>query len=221
MTTSRLTLAVLLIVALLAPGLSLAQSAAPQAAPAPEAQAGSMLFVENAGQWPAVARFQVWGGPGTMWLAEDAIWITMAEEGQRPELSTDPAADFQPPTDDTPSHGVNLKLTFPNANPHPQIESFGRLDTQVSYFLGDDPTQWWPEVPVWSEVCYDELYPGLDLVFGDGASDALPWSLEAQPGADFEHSPPARRRRRLGGAGRPAATHRDSGRRAGSAVASG
>ena len=76
----RVTFSVFLIVALLAPGIILAQPAAPQAAPAPETQAGSMLFVENAGQWPAAARFQVWGaGPGTTWLAEDAIWITMVD----------------------------------------------------------------------------------------------------------------------------------------------
>ena len=80
MSTQRFTLSVLLVVALLAPGVILAQPAAPQAAPAPEAQAGSMLFVENAGQWPDAARFQVWGRPaGTTWLADDAIWITMVD----------------------------------------------------------------------------------------------------------------------------------------------
>lgn len=42
-----------------------------------------MMFIENAGQWDEGARFQVWGGPGeTMWLAEDAIWITVVEPGQ-------------------------------------------------------------------------------------------------------------------------------------------
>ena len=42
-----------------------------------------VMFVENAGQWDDDARFQVWGGPaGTMWLAEDAIWITVLEQGQ-------------------------------------------------------------------------------------------------------------------------------------------
>ncbi|MEI2688930.1 MAG: hypothetical protein V9H69_04160 [Anaerolineae bacterium] len=39
-----------------------------------------VMFIENAGQWDDGARFQVWGGPaGTMWLAEDAIWITVLE----------------------------------------------------------------------------------------------------------------------------------------------
>ena len=35
--------------------------------------------------------------------------------------------------------GLTLKLTFSGANPHPRIEPVERLDTKVSYFLGNDP----------------------------------------------------------------------------------
>lgn len=39
-----------------------------------------VLFIENAGQWDDAARFQVWGAPArAMWLAEDAIWLTVVE----------------------------------------------------------------------------------------------------------------------------------------------
>jgi hypothetical protein len=73
----------LLILALLAPGAfaSLAQQAASPVAGPSSTSSGSVLIVENAGQWPAAARFQVWGSPagvGTTWLAEDAIWIVVA-----------------------------------------------------------------------------------------------------------------------------------------------
>ena len=93
MSLRRVALGALLVVALLAPGLTLAQPAAPQAAPAPEAQAGAMLFVENAGQWPAAARFQVWGGPTTMWLADDALWLTVVST---PLASSHPSDDLPP-----------------------------------------------------------------------------------------------------------------------------
>ena len=58
-----------------------------------------VMFVENAGQWDEDARFQVWGGPaGTVWLAEDAIWIVVA--GGRGQVAgsdsfADPPADLQ------------------------------------------------------------------------------------------------------------------------------
>ncbi|MFQ5812255.1 MAG: SBBP repeat-containing protein, partial [Anaerolineae bacterium] len=62
-----------------------------------------------------------------------------------------------------PRKGVNLRLTFPGANPHPRIEPFDRLDTVVSYFIGNDPDQWHPDVPVWGGVHYVDIYPGVDL----------------------------------------------------------
>ena len=63
MSKQRFTLSVLLVVALLVPGVILAQPAGPQTAAVPSAPTGSTLFVENAGQWPAAARFQAWGSP--------------------------------------------------------------------------------------------------------------------------------------------------------------
>jgi hypothetical protein len=64
MVTKRLACSIVLIFVLLAPGasVSLAQPVAPPAAAAFPPSSNSMLIVENAGQWPAVARFQVWGG---------------------------------------------------------------------------------------------------------------------------------------------------------------
>ena len=145
----------------------------------PAGASSRLLLVENAGQWSDGARFQAWGGPGTMWLAENAIWITMVQQ----------------PVSSSAHHGVNLKLSFVDANPHPLIESLGRQATKVSYLFGSDPDQWHAEVPVWSEVRYDELYPGVDLVLGADASATLPWSFETQPGAEFERGASARRGR--------------------------
>jgi hypothetical protein len=78
------------------------------------------------------------------------------------------------------SSAIALKLTFPGSNPDVRIEPFGAVDTTVSYFIGDDPAQWRPDVPVWGGVRYVDLYPGVDLVLGgsDGA-----WRLEAASSA--------------------------------------
>ena len=76
MPKQRFTLSVLLVVALLVPGVILAQPARPQSAADLSAPTGSTLFIENIGQWSDAARFQVWGSPagvGTTWLGEDAI----------------------------------------------------------------------------------------------------------------------------------------------------
>ena len=152
-----------------------------------------MLFVENAGQWPAAARFQVRGSPagaGTTWLAEDAIWITVLEDSgsedqrseyERSDWSVDRLDDLQPATSDAPRRGLSLKLTFPGANPNARLEPLNPLTTTVSYFIGNDPVRWHAAVPVFGGVRYADLYPGIDLVLS--GHDGF-WRLEAEPGAE-------------------------------------
>ncbi len=138
-----------------------------------------VMFIENVGQFDERARFQVRGGIGTMWLAEDAIWITIVEPSQ-----TDPLESSDVEREDEPIRGVNLRLTFPGANPHPRIEPLDHLDTVVSYFIGNDPDQWHPDVPVWGGVRYVDLYPGIDLeLIGEGGQ----WQtrIVARPSADL------------------------------------
>ncbi|MCZ7567822.1 MAG: hypothetical protein M5U01_04380 [Ardenticatenaceae bacterium] len=111
------------------------------------------MFIENAGQFDAAARFQVRGTAGTMWLAEEAVWIAVVEQTPPPAPPRHGGGGQTPPSlggkgGGLGRRGVALKLTFPGANPHPRLEPFDRLETHVSSFLGNDPAKWRPDVPV-------------------------------------------------------------------------
>ena len=54
-----------------------------QAAVSQALRSSPVMFIENVGQFAEGARFQVRGGDSTMWLAEDAIWITVVEQAVR------------------------------------------------------------------------------------------------------------------------------------------
>ncbi|MCB9155391.1 MAG: SBBP repeat-containing protein, partial [Caldilineae bacterium] len=94
-------------------------------------------------------------------------------EGQKTERQLDLTSDLRPLT--------ALKLTFPGSNPDVRIEPFDPLTTTVSYFIGNDPDQWHPAVPVWAGVRYVDLYPGIDLEIGAAGA-----RLAARPGADLD-----------------------------------
>jgi len=61
-----------------------------------------VMFIENVGQFDERARFQVRGATGTMWLAEEAVWISVVER--------------TPPTT-PPRHGEGARRPFPQPLP--------------------------------------------------------------------------------------------------------
>ena len=183
----------LLLALLLSAGASAgAPSNAPVADPpaAPFASANSsVLFIENVGQFAPAVRYQVRGGVGTLWLANDALWLTVARAPARPSREERLRAELVGAARSGAGvagwSGVNLRLRFVGASQQPQLEAFNRREVRVSYFRGNDPSRWRPEVPVWGGVRYRELYPNLDLeVAEQGGGWAL--RLVARPGANLE-----------------------------------
>src|SRR5581483_8472258 len=131
------------------------------------------LAVANVGQFDRRARFQVQGRGGTLWLGQDALWLTVL----------DPASVGQP-VKAGGVRGAALRFSFPGGNRHPRLEPFGRVATHVSYFRGSDPARWRRDVPVWRGVRYVDLYPGIDLEVAGAESTWQP-RLIVHPGADL------------------------------------
>lgn len=122
------------------------------------------LFVENIGQFPAAARFRMYGGDHILWLTDTGLWLTL--------LQPDPI---------TPA-GVHLKVSFPNANPDARVESFNPQPTHFNYFRGE-AARWRSYAPTWGGVRYVDLYPGVDLEMIGGP---MLWRLVARPGAALD-----------------------------------
>jgi hypothetical protein len=168
-----------LILALLTtPALSQARSSAAVPAPFPTS---SPVFIENAGQYAAGARFQAWAGGLTVWLADDAIWLTLFEESAEAKTAESRRAFRGGPSS---PQGVNIRLSFLGANAQPRLVPCHPLETRVSFFRGNDPARWRADVPVWGGVRYVDLYPGIDLELKGDQGLLLP-RLQVQPGADL------------------------------------
>ena len=150
-------------------------------------QSAAVMFSENMGQFSTGVRFQVRSGDRTFWLTEDALWVTVPAELDTAAQTFGDEASFPTPLTLPPpatQKGVNIKLSFSGANPHPRLEPFNRLATRISYFTGNEPTKWRPDVPVWSGVRYADLYPGIDWeIVGENNQMAL--RLIRHPGADL------------------------------------
>src|SRR5256886_13033160 len=99
------------------------------------------------------------------------------------------AADDKAPTrggkPGRPEEGTRtvLRMTFAGANPMPRLAGLRELPGKANYFIGNDPTKWRTNVPTYAKVRYDDLYPGIDLVYY-GNQRHLEYDLVVRPGAD-------------------------------------
>lgn len=148
-----------------------------------------LMFIENVGQFDPRVRFQMRGASEMMWLAEDAIWITVIgrQVDKAEEANCEVSLVYLSTCLPASARGVNIRLTFPGANPHPRLEPFDRLDTTVSYFTGSDASRWRADVPVWGGVRYVDLYPGVDLEI-TALNGRWTWQVtEREPRSPIEH----------------------------------
>jgi len=76
-----------------------------------------------------------------------------------------------------------LRMTLVGANPAAAIAGSDRLPGKSNYFIGNDPKKWRSGIPQFAGVRYQNVYPGIDLVFY-GSQGHLEYDFKVAPGAD-------------------------------------
>jgi hypothetical protein len=76
-----------------------------------------------------------------------------------------------------------LRMKLVDPNPQAVLSRTGQLPGHSNYFIGNDPHKWHRNIPQFSGVRYQNIYPGIDLVFyGNGGQ--LEYDFQVAPGAD-------------------------------------
>ena len=81
------------------------------------------------------------------------------------------------------SSGGSFGIRLVGANPTPTVQALDRMAGYKSYFIGNDPSQWRTAVPHFARVGYEQVYPGIDLVYY-GVEEGPEYDLVVSPGAD-------------------------------------
>jgi len=79
------------------------------------------------------------------------------------------------------TESVRMKLA--GASRSARIEGTDLLPGKTNYFLGNDPAKWRTGVPQFARVSYENIYPGINLVFY-GNQGQLEYDFQIAPGAD-------------------------------------
>ena len=80
------------------------------------------------------------------------------------------------------------------ANPDAKVTGEDELSGKINYLIGKDSSKWRTAVAIYAKVRYEQVYPGIDLVYY-GNQRQLEYDFVVAPGAD-----PARIRLKLAGA---------------------
>ena len=102
-----------------------------------------------------------------------------AQASDRDKLATlDPAA-FRA----TDQNSAVLRMKLIGANTSAMVSGTSEQEGKSNYFIGNDPSQWRTNVSNYSQVRYQNAYPGVDLVYY-GNQQQLEYDFVVAPGAD-------------------------------------
>jgi hypothetical protein len=133
-------------------------------------------FEANQGQSDDQVKFLSRGRGYNLYLTPTEAALTLRTKGRRDEEENPQSAILNPQ-----SSVVRLQLL--NANPDPQVVGLQELPGKVHYFTGNDPKTWRTNVPTYAKVKYENVYPGVDLVYY-GNQQQLEHDFIIAPGAD-------------------------------------
>ncbi len=151
-----------------------------------------LAFEANRGQTDSRVKFLARGAGYTMFLTGDgaAFAFRQAAAGeQRADARaairnpiTNPArrTPVGPTSRDTLESVVHMRLL--GANPSAEASGLDELPGKSNYFIGNDPKKWRTDVPNYAKVKYQNVYPGIDLVYY-GNHQQLEYDFVVAPGA--------------------------------------
>ena len=127
-------------------------------------------FEPNLGQAGDSIRF-LCQGPGYSFLLLNNKLVFQFQDFQSKKQSGDP----------TPPGQISiLSMKMINGKLRPRIIGEDKLRSKSHYLRGQDPNNWQVNVPTFSKVRYQEIYPGIDLIFyGNGGQLEFDFSLKA------------------------------------------
>jgi hypothetical protein len=83
------------------------------------------------------------------------------------------------------SHGTSMAVVRMNlgAGANTQLSAEDLQPGKVNYFLGNNPANWRSNIPLYGQVKYRNVYPGVDMAF-HGVAQKLEFDYIVNPGAD-------------------------------------
>jgi hypothetical protein len=149
-----------------------------------------LAFEANRGQTDPSVKFLSRGTGYSVFLTGGGMVLAL-----RPEESviaavasgttSNGASKLQPTSKSATNKSVDTTMIFNlvGAASNPTVVGEDPLPTKVNYFIGKDPKKWQTNVQTYAKVRYQNVYPGIDLVYY-GNNRQVEYDFVVAPGAD-------------------------------------
>ncbi len=141
-----------------------------------------LYFERNDGQSDPSVRYLSHTSRSSLFLTDDAAVITLVGAAVHKGASVPSHAATQGAVKDKLVESA-IRIRLVGANPHPRFEALEPLPGRVNYLIGNDPSKYHRNVPLFARVKMRSVFPGVDVVYY-GTPAALEYDLIAAPGAD-------------------------------------
>jgi hypothetical protein len=129
-----------------------------------------LSFEANQGQTDAQVQFLSRGSGYALFLTPSEAVLRLHRNSGKVETASDTMPDV-------------VRMQFIGGNPAPAVAGLDELPGKSNYFLGNDPSQWRTNVANYGKVAFQDLYPGIDLVYY-GQQRQLEYDFVVAPGAN-------------------------------------
>ena len=137
----------------------------------------SLSFEANQGQTDSRVKFVSRNNGYNLFLTSNESVFAFQRRDRHEDADKSPSLPFSPRS----STALSMKLA--GANRQPRVSGVDELPGKSNYLTGSDPKKWRRNVSTYERVKYEEVYPGIDLVYY-GSQRQLEYDFIVSPGAD-------------------------------------
>ncbi|MCQ3976943.1 MAG: hypothetical protein DPW09_26235, partial [Anaerolineae bacterium] len=127
-----------------------------------------IYFEANQGQTDPQVSFLARGQGYNLFLTPAEVTLVLHQQAQETEES---------------GTGAALRMSLVGAETNPRLTGQHELPGRNNYFIGNEPANWYSDIPTFEQVRYSQVYPGIDLVLY-GNQQSLEYDFRVEPGAD-------------------------------------
>lgn len=133
-----------------------------------------LRFEENRGQAAREAKFVSRGPNYALLLTRSEAVLSLMT------VKEDSASKI---TDRHQRQSAVLRMKLIGGNNEPEIRGAEPLQGKSNYLIGNDRKKWHTDIPTFGRVLYQDVYPGIDLIYY-GNQQRLEYDFNVAPGAD-------------------------------------